>query len=147
MGNVGRAVEDAVDAVADIGADDAAPPFLGVLLNHVAELADQRARLDVLDGLLEALAGRLGDADGVGVGLGPVADVVRLVEVAVVALVVEGHVQVDNVAIQQDALVGDAVADDLVDGRADRLGEVVVVEGRGVSLGRVSQLRRSRRRG
>ena len=40
-----------------------------------------------------------------------------------------GDVDVDDVAVQQLAAVGDAVADDLVDRGAQRLGEVAVVEG------------------
>ena len=129
MGNVGRAVEDAVDAVADVGADDAAVPRLGVRLDHVAKLAEQRPGLDKLDCLVQALTRRLGDADRIGVGLGPVADVVRLIEIAVVALVVQGHVEVEDIAVEEDPLVGYPVADDLVDRGADRLGEVAVVQG------------------
>lgn len=51
MRNVGRAMEDAVDAVTDVGADHAAIPALGVLLDDVAKLPEQGARLNLLDGL------------------------------------------------------------------------------------------------
>ena len=44
-----------------------------------------------------------------------------LVQVAVEAAVVGGDVHIDNVAIAQRPLVRDAVADDLVDGRANAL--------------------------
>jgi hypothetical protein len=47
-----------------------------------------------------------------------------------VALVVDRDVDVKNVAVEQEALVRDAVADDLVGRGTTRLGEVVVVEGR-----------------
>ena len=50
------------------------------------------------------------------------------------AVVVEGDVEVDDVAFEEDALVGDAVADYFVDGGADGFGEVDVVEGGGVGL-------------
>ena len=40
---------------------------------------------------------------------------------------VQTNVQVDYVAVQQYALIGDAVADNLIDRRAERLGEKVVV--------------------
>ena len=43
------------------------------------------------------------------------ADAERLVEVAVPAVQVRGHVDVDDVAVLQLARVGDAVADDLFD--------------------------------
>ena len=42
------------------------------------------------------------------------ADAERLVEVAVPAVQVRGHVDVDDVAVLQLARVGDAVADDLI---------------------------------
>jgi hypothetical protein len=44
------------------------------------------------------------------------------------AAVVEGDVDVEDVAVLEGALVGDAVADDFVDGCADRFGEVAVVQ-------------------
>lgn len=50
--NIGRAVEDAVDAVADVGPDHAAIPALGVLLDDVAKLPEQSTRLDFLYSLL-----------------------------------------------------------------------------------------------
>ena len=92
MRDVGRAVEDAVDAVADVRPDHAAVPALGVLLDDVAELAEQRARLDLLDGLLQTLARSLHDTDRVGISLGLVADIVCLVQVAVVSVVIQGNV-------------------------------------------------------
>jgi hypothetical protein len=48
--------------------------------------------------------------------------------------VIDGDVEVDDVAVEQDTLIWDAVADNLVWRRAQRLGEVVVVERRGVGL-------------
>jgi hypothetical protein len=62
------------------------------------------------------------------------ADVVGLVQVAVEAAVVEGYVDVEDVAVLEGALVRDAVADDFVGGGADGFGEVAVVEGGGVGL-------------
>lgn len=47
---------------------------------------------------------------------------------------VQSHVQVDDVAIEEDPLIRDTMADYLVDRRADRFGEVVVVERRRVRL-------------
>lgn len=42
---------------------------------------------------------------------------------------VECHVDIENVAVLKDSLVGNAVANDLVQGCAYRLGKVAVVEG------------------
>jgi hypothetical protein len=127
MRDVGRAVEDAVDAVTDVGPDHAAIPALGVLLDDVAELAEQRARLHLLDGFLQTLSRSFHHPNRVGVSLGLVADIIRLVQVAVIPVMVQGNIQVDDITVEEDALVRDTVADDLVDRRADGLGEVVVV--------------------
>ena len=43
------------------------------------------------------------------------------------AAVVESYVEVDDIAVYKDALIGDAVADDFIDGCADGLGEVHIV--------------------
>jgi len=51
------------------------------------------------------------------------------VGVAMDALEIHGHVDVDDVAVDQGAVVGNPVADDLVDRRAHRLGVAPVVEG------------------
>jgi len=127
MRDVGRAVEYRVDAVADIGSNDAAVLGLGVGLNGIAKVAEQCARLHQLDGLIEALASRLYNTDSIGVRLGPVTNIVRLVEIPVVALVVERDVEVDDVAVEEYALIRNAVTDDLIQRGTHRLGEVVVV--------------------
>ena len=51
-----------------------------------------------------------------------------------VAFVEERDIDVEDVTVLQDTSVGYAVADDFVDGCADRLGKVVVVEWRRVGL-------------
>ena len=53
-----------------------------------------------------------------------------------VASVVQGNVEVDDVSVQESAFVGNAVADNLVGGSAEGLGEVVVVQRGRVRLGR-----------
>ena len=114
--------------------DDTAASALGVFFNHPSGVAEGHAWFDELDGFVEAFAGGFDDADGGRVGAGLLAYVVCFVEVAVEAVVVEGDVEVDDVAFEEDALVGDAVADYFVDGGADGFGEVDVVEGGGVGL-------------
>lgn len=51
-----------------------------------------------------------------------------------VAAMVEGDVKVDDVAVEEDAGVGDAMADYFVGRGADGFREGVVVEGGGVGL-------------
>ena len=114
--------------------DNAAVSALGVFFNHASRVAEGHAWFDELDGFVEAFAGGFDDADGGRVGAGLFAHIVCFVEVAVEAVVVERDVEVDDVAFEEDALVGDAVADDFVDGGADGFGKVDVVEGGGVGL-------------
>lgn len=134
MRDVGRAVEEGVDAVATVRLDGAAVSALGQLLDDGAVVLEGSAGLGNGNGRVQAVAGGLDNADGVGVCQGFLADIVRLVNVAVEASVVEGDVDVDNVAVLQDALIGNTVADALVHAGAHRLGEVAVVEWRGVGL-------------
>ena len=114
--------------------DDTAASALGVFFNHPSGVAEGHAWFDELDGFVEAFAGGFDNADGGRVGASLFAHIVCFVEVAVEAVVVEGDVEVDDVAFEEDALVGDAVADYFVDGGADGFGEVDVVEGGGVCL-------------
>lgn len=110
-----------------VGFDDAAVSAFGVFFDYGAGVAEGHARFDEFDGFVEAFAGGFDDADGGRVGAGKGSDVVCFVEVAVEAVVVEGDVKVDNVAFEEEALVGDPVANYFVDGGADGFGEVDVV--------------------
>lgn len=88
MRNPGWRVKGGVNAVATPSGDDAATTRLGVLLDDLAEVANWRARLDDLNGLVEALTRRLDDFDRVGVRFSLVAYIVGLVEIGMIALVV-----------------------------------------------------------
>jgi hypothetical protein len=61
-----------------------------------------------------------------------VADEERLVRVAVDSADVGGDVDVDDVAVRERPVVGDAVADDVVDAAAQGLGEAAIAERRRV---------------
>lgn len=114
MWDVGCAVEQLVDTVSAVCLDDAAVLSLCVLLDNVSIFAEKRAWLNQLDSLVQALSRCLDNADRIWVRECLVADVVCLVEVAVETAVVEGHVDVEDITILEDALVGNAVADDFV---------------------------------
>ena len=86
---------------------------------------------DRLDRAAERL---LGPLDQQPVLLGDLADQERRVGVAVDAADVRRDVDVDDVAVAQLGGVGDAVADHLVDRRAQRLGEALVAQRRGVGV-------------
>ena len=127
MRHIRRAMKQTIHPMAAVCFDDAATSTFGVFFNHGARVAESHARFDELDGFVEAFAGGFDDADGGRVRAGKWAYVVCFVEVTVEAVVVEGDVEVDDVAFEEDALVGDAVADYFVDGCADGFGKVDVV--------------------
>lgn len=135
MGNIWRAVEQLVDTVPAVCPDDAAVLALCMLLNDVAVFAEQRARLDNLNSLVQALTRRLRHAHRVWVRQRLVSNVKGLVQICVETAVVDGDVDVEDVAVLEHSLVGNAVADDLVERRAYGLGEMAVVEGGWVRLG------------
>ena len=120
-------MEKLINAVAAVGFDDAAAFRLGVFLNHAPDFAYQHTRFYNFDGFLKTLAGGLDDTNRVAVGEGFGADVVCFIEVAMKAAVVECDVEVENVTVKEEALVGNAVADDFVSGGAEGFGEVDVV--------------------
>lgn len=134
MRNVGRAMEELVDTVTAVCSDDTALLLRSVLLDNVAKLADQNAGLNSLDRLFQALTRGLNNANIVSVRLGLLADIVRLVQIGMVAFVIQCNINVENITVNENALVGDTVANDFVNGGTARLGEVVVVERRRVGL-------------
>ena len=81
-------MEELVDTVATVCPDDTAVLALGVLLDNVAILAEERSRLDKLDSLVQALSCCLSYAHCVWVRQSLVTDVVCLVQIAVEAAVV-----------------------------------------------------------
>lgn len=132
--DVGCTVEERVDPMATVRPDGATAPGLRVLLNDVAELPDRGAWLHSLYRQVKAFASRLDHPHRVRISLCLIAYVVRLVQVAVVALMVKCDVEVEDVAVEQYTLVWNTMADDFVRRGADRLGEVIVVKRRGISL-------------
>jgi len=120
-------VEELVNAVATVGFDDGAVAGFGVFFDGTAGFAEEHAGLDEFDGFGEALAGGFDNPDWIAVGEGFWADVVGFVEVAVETAVAEGDVEVEDVAVEEDALVGDAVTYYFVGGCADGFGKVDIV--------------------
>ena len=112
--------------VADEGAHHAVSVAGGLGLDGSADVGDGPARPNGVYGDVETLAG---DAYQAPRGLVDPSDAEGGVGVAVDPVEIHGHVDVDDVAVGQGAVVGDPVADDLVDRRAHRLGVPPVVEG------------------
>ena len=119
MGNIGRAVEESVDAMAAVRLDNAQVLCFGMFFDDIAEVLDGDAGFDMSDCLFETLPRRFNEPDIVRVGAGFVPYVVRLVEIAVIAFMEEGYVEVEDVAVLEDSLVRNAVAYDFVDGCAE----------------------------
>lgn len=141
MWHVGCAVEQLVDAVPTVCLDNGAFLRLRVLLDDISIFTEKCAWLHHRNGLVQALSRCLYDADGVGICQCLLADVVSLVEITVEAAMVESYVDVEDVTVFEDALVGNAVANDFVGRGAHRLGEAAVVERRRIGLWRVSGVR------
>jgi len=95
---------------------------------YIPRIAELHPRFNDGDGLVKAFSCSFDYADGVGVGCCAGADVVCFVEVPVVALVVEGYVDIDDVSILEGALVRDAVTDCFVDGGTNGFRKVAVVK-------------------
>ena len=90
------------------------------------------ARLDGLDRADQRLVSALGEQPA---GLVDLAAEESCAGVAVYAADVGGDVDLDDVAVLQRASIGDAVADDLIDRRAARLGEPAIAKRRGICVG------------
>lgn len=121
-------MEELIDTMTTIGLDDAATLALGVLLDHVADISKQHSRFYNLDRLLETLSSRLHYPDRVWIRHRPFTHIVRFIQIAVEASVVECDVKVEDVAIKKNSLIGYTVADDFVGRCANRFGEVDVIQ-------------------
>ena len=128
MQHVRRLVEGAADAVAAEIAHHRAALRLRKGLDGMADIADAPAGADRGDAAHQALVGDLDQPLG---GALQLADRVHAAGIAMPAIDDEGHVDVDDVALAQRLLVGNAVADDVVDGGAARLAVAAIVEGGG----------------
>lgn len=126
MRHVGCAVEELIDTVAAESAHDREAVGGRVTLDDFTKLAVLRAGLDHGNRLLQALASGIDKLLAFFVDL---TDQVGLIQIAVETTIVAGHVQVDNITLLEHTLVGNAVANDLVDGSAHGFGEVVIIEG------------------
>ena len=119
-------VVDLADAVAAVLAHHAEALGLGVLLDRVADVAQGRARLDGADAAEHRLAGHVDQALG---HHRRRAGEVHAAGVAVPAVLDDGDVDIDDVAVLQDlGFARDAVADDVVDRGADRGREALVAD-------------------
>lgn len=99
-----------------------------MFLDDISKLFESDVGFCVCDCEVETLSCRFDEANDVRIRSSLVTNVECFIEIGMVSFEPETHVQVNNVAIFERSLIGDAVADDFVDGGAMRFGEVVVIE-------------------
>lgn len=133
MRDIWRTVKEGIDAMTDVGGNNRATICLGVFFDGVANIAEGEAGLNGFDGEAEAFAGGFDKVDIFAVK-GRGADIVGFVKVTMVAAVVEGNVKVQDIAVEEDAGIRDAVADHFVRRSADGFGKVIVVEWGGIGV-------------
>jgi len=124
-------VEHGADTVAAVFADHRVAVFLRVLLDHFADVTQSGAGTHQFDALVQAF---LGNPAELFRPFRHFANQEHLAGVAVVAILDHGDIDIDDVTFLEWLVVGDAMADHMVDRRADGLGEALVVERGGDGL-------------
>ena len=84
MGDIRGAVEQRIDTMTAVCPDHTAILRLGVLLDGITKLSYQRSGLDKLGGLIQTFPSCLNYPDRVGIRLGLIPNIIRLVQVGVV---------------------------------------------------------------
>src|SRR5690606_10189153 len=121
-------VKNLADAVAAVFAHHRVVIRFGVLLDDVADIAETRARFDHGNRFIQTFLRDQAQALGVAERL---ADMEHRAGIAVPAILDDGDVDIDDVAVLEGFLVRrNAVADNFVDRGANRLGEAVVIQRR-----------------
>ena len=124
----GAVVEQPAEAVAAKIADDAVAIGLGMALDGVGNVAQAVAGPGLLDPQHQAFIGHVDQFPRLD---RHVADQIHAAGVAVPAIEQGRDVHVDDVAVLQDLVAGNAVADDMVDRGAAALGKAAIAQGRG----------------
>src|SRR4030095_2503187 len=120
-------MEQAPEAMAAEIAHHPVAMRLGMALDGVADVANGVAGPRLLDAEHQALVGDIDELAGL---QGYVTDEIHAAGVAVPAVEDRGHVDVDDVAVLQDLIAPNDVADDMVDRCAAALGVAAVAERR-----------------
>jgi hypothetical protein len=79
--------------------------------DDAAEVPDWCSGLHKLDCFVETFPCRFDDSDCVWICFGSVTDVVCFVKISVIAAVVDGYVEIEDIAVEENSLVWDAVTD------------------------------------
>ena len=124
-------MEFPADAVPAILAHDRTAPALGQRLDAMPDRAEAHPGPHHGNGLFQALVSELDQAPR---AHGRRPHQKHLAGVAVVAVLLHGHVDIDDVAVLQSFGAGDAVTDHMIDRGADRFGEAAIIERGGDGL-------------
>lgn len=122
-----RVVEHLPQTMAAEIADHRIAVPLGVALDRVRNIAHPVARLGLLDAQHQTFIGHLHELARLDRGL---ADQIHAAGVAVPAIDDRGHVDIDDIALVQFLVAGDAVAHDMVDRGAAAVGEAAIAQRR-----------------
>src|SRR3954469_13721757 len=134
MDNVGQGVEHLAQAVAtEVAHHGALLLAFGIRLDGIADVAGGGARLHRRDAAHHGFIGDLDQPFGPALDL---ADRIHARGVAMPAVQDDGDVNVHDIAVAQRLVVGNAVADHMVDGGADGVAIAAIVQaGRGGAMG------------
>lgn len=113
--DVGRTMEKTVNAMTTISSDDTAVLCLCMCLYDISKVSEKYSRLNELDGLIQTFSGSLDNANTLRISLSFISNVVSLVDITVVTAVVQCDVNIEDISVDEFALIGNAVTDDLVD--------------------------------
>ena len=127
MQHVGGVVEDPAETMTAEIANHRTALGLGIGLDGVADIAQGGAGLDHGDAAHHGLVGDLDQAPRLE---RDIADEKHAARIAVPAVDDGGDVDIEDIAVPQPLVAGNAVADHMVDRGADRFGKTAVVERR-----------------
>ena len=108
-------MEELIDTVTDISLHYAAVATFGMLFNNSTRITEEHAWLDQSYSLVETFPRRLHHSYGFRVGPSLVADVIGLIKVTMEATMIYSDVDIDDVAVNKDALIGNTMTDGFVD--------------------------------
>lgn len=131
MVDIGFAVEVLTESVATEIADDGESLRFDIGLDGVAEIAEARSGSNGLDTAIHGFIGGIDESFSL---VGDRPDGVHTAAIAVPSIDDEGNVDIDDIALDEFAIAGDAVTDDVINGGADSLWKAAIIEGSGERL-------------
>lgn len=99
-----------VDAVTTPSFDNGKTPGICVLFDDFSKFPNRGSGLDDCNGHVQGFPRCFNESDRIWVCFGLVTYVVGFVQIGMVSAVVDGDIQIENIAIKKDSLVGDAMA-------------------------------------